>query len=154
MNSIAILVTTLFLASSVTATTLDQSNRNAPDTIQSDKNAKKRFSIPAAAAKTKVGGKTTVKVQVNVAKGWKWNEQYPAKLTFTDVPEAISLPKLKYSQMKGDFKSSKEAASVGLNLSGKKAGKATVVGNMKFSVCNETSCVIEKAPISVVVAVQ
>ena len=151
INALIFLVATLFLVTTAWAST--PVAPQAAEDITAAKPAPKRFTLPQAAGKTKVGAETTVKVKVKVAKGWKWNEQYPAKLEFTDVPAGVSLPKVKFNQLKGDFKSSKEQATVGLQISGKKTGKATLVGKMKFSVCNETSCVIEKSPVNVIVSV-
>jgi hypothetical protein len=153
VNAFAFLAAALLFVSGATAVNTTGPESTPNETVTSTKPVPKRFAVPNVAGKTKVGNKTTLQVKVSVAKGWKWNEQYPAKLEFKDVPVGVSLDKAKYSQLKGDFKSSKQAASVALRVSGKKTGETTVVGKMKFSVCNETTCVIEKAPVSVVVSV-
>lgn len=113
----------------------------------------KRFSLVKSHAATSVGKHTTTKVKVDVSKGWKWNDKYPAKLTFKNVPATLDLKKTKFSQLKGDFKSDKAWASVNVDLGGKTAGNTLLSGELKFSVCNETTCVIEKAAVTVEVSV-
>ena len=112
-----------------------------------------RFAIPKGAVSTAVGKDTTTQVLIKVTKGWKWNEKYPAKLEFKNVPEGLSLAKTKYSQLKGDFKFSKQEASVAVKVAGVRAGPAVLAGKIKFSVCSDTVCVIESAPITVAVTV-
>jgi hypothetical protein len=154
VNVLAFLAAALLFVSGATAGNTTEAKSTPKDTVENTKPVPKRFDVPSIAGKTTVGNKTTLEVKVTVAKGWKWNEQYPAKLEFKEIPVGVSLDKAKYSQLKGDFKSSKQAASIALKVSGKKAGQATVIGKIKFSVCNETTCVIEKAPVSVVVSVR
>ncbi len=130
------------------------SNVTSGDQISAPDAAKaKRFSITAQRLKMVTGKTNTTKVKVLVAKGWKWNKQYPAKLKFSSVPGFVKLNKNLFSQKKGDFKSSKTNASVAIKVTGTATGTKKLKATMNFSVCNATTCVIERAAVHVWVEV-
>ena len=114
---------------------------------------KARYSVSSKKVSIETGKTANTSLAVKVAKGWKWNVQYPAKLTFKKVPAILKLDKSKYQQRKGDFKSTKQKASVAVKVTGATPGKATVQGVFKFSVCIETTCVMESAKIKLSVEV-
>ena len=119
----------------------------------SSKEDKARYSVASKTLTIELGKTASTALAVKVAKGWKWNVQYPAKLTFKKVPTFMKLNKSKYQQRKGDFKSTKQKASVPVKVTGTALGRATVLGEFRFSVCNETTCVMEKAKIKLTVEV-
>jgi hypothetical protein len=111
------------------------------------------FSVAVTVPSLAAGKSGDAVVSVTPAKGYHWNLEYPAKLTFEGEPTKVSLSKKQFSQMGGDFKASESSAAVSVALSAKGAGSETVKGELKFSVCNDTTCLIKSAPVALAVVV-
>lgn len=117
------------------------------------KKEKARFTVTTTDVQMKAGATGSANVQVIPAKGYKWNLEYPAKLSITSDPAHVKLAKSTFKQLKGDFKATKEKATVKLDMEATSAGTETLKGMFKFSVCDETTCVIEKSEFSIAVTV-
>ncbi len=103
------------------------------------------FTVEAKPASAAVGADGKAVFTIKVAEGYKWNKDYPAKVTVAGAPDNITLKKTTFSQMKGDFETTKEIANVAIPFVGKTAGKNTVKVAAKFSICNDKVCLIKKA---------
>ena len=79
--------------------------------------------------------------------------EYPAKVTFEGAPKHVTLAKTQLKQFGGDFKTSDKKADVAIKMTGTATGKETLKAKAKFSVCNDTTCVIREASIDVAVNV-
>ena len=115
---------------------------------------KPTFKLTATAPALAVGKKGSASVSIAALNGYKWNKEYPAKLIFKDAPKNIKLGKTEFKQMSGDFKIGDKKTNIPVGMQATTAGKETVKGVLKFSVCNETACIIEKADIALAVSVQ
>lgn len=113
-----------------------------------------KFSVAIAPVELKAGATGSAKITFTPAKGFKWNLEYPAKLEFEAPADKVTLTKTKFNQLKGDFKASEKEASVAVPVTGKGAGQAELKGKVKVSVCNDTTCLIEKADVVVQVTVK
>ena len=130
------------------------SEGSSDQTLAQDKApAAKRFSISASRLKVQRGATGTAFVKVKVAKGWKWNKQYPAKLKFGAIPGFVRLNKNLFSQKKGDFKSSDKKAAVAVKVTGTATGAKRLKAKLSFSVCNDSTCVIEHQTVHLAVEV-
>ena len=128
-------------------------NAEAPaKAAEGDKKPKKTYEIKVGKAAMKSGAEAKADVAVLAAKGYKWNKEYPAKLTLKPGTKA-KLAKTEFKQLAGDFKLDGDNASVAVALTGDKPGEETVKGELKFSVCNEKTCLIEKAEVQIAVNV-
>ena len=96
-------------------------------------------------------GKATVTIVP--AKGYKWNLQYPAKLTFAADGAHVALTKKEFKQLAKEFDASEKKASIHIPMKGTSTGKEIVKGTAKFSVCNERTCLIETAEVKLSVEV-
>ncbi|MGB0589026.1 MAG: hypothetical protein ACPGU1_05045 [Myxococcota bacterium] len=115
---------------------------------------KPTFKITSTAPALAVGKKGAASVSIAALNGYKWNKEYPAKLIFKDAPKNIKLGKNEFKQMSGDFKIGDKKTNIPVGMQATTAGKETVKGVLKFSVCNETACIIEKADVALAVSVQ
>ena len=97
-------------------------------------------------------GKATV--MIVPAKGYKWNLQYPAKLSFPADGAHVALAKKEFKQLAKDFDASEKKASIHVPMKGTSAGAEVLKGTAKFSVCNERTCLIETAEISLSIQVK
>lgn len=118
------------------------------------KDKKPNFKIATSAAAINVGKKGAAAVSVAPLNGYKWNKEYPAKLIFKAEPKNVKLGKNEFKQMAGDFKIGDKKTEIPVSMKANTVGKETVAGVLKFSICNETACIIEKADIQLAVNVQ
>lgn len=115
--------------------------------------AVKEFSTEVASAKIKSGAQGEAIISILPGKGFKWNKEYPAKVTFEGAPKHVALAKMQLKQFGGDFKTSDKRADISVKMTGKTAGKETLTAKAKFSVCNDTTCVIREASLNISVDV-
>lgn len=116
-----------------------------------------KIEVTPAPLKVKVGATGAVVIHFTPNKGHHWNEEYPAKVTFA-APAAPAAAKAtpakeQYSKAAGDFAVKDGAAALTVRLTGKQAGAQQLVAQARFSVCNDTTCLIEKKDIAVSVDV-
>ncbi len=110
----------------------------------------KKFTLATKAPEAlKSGASGDALVTVTPGKGWKWNKEYPASLSFAGEPSQVTLAKTSYKQLSGDFNATEKQADIKVAVTGKAAGKETLKGELKFSVCDATTCVIEKADVAI-----
>jgi hypothetical protein len=126
---------------------------DAPRDTITAKAKKPTFKLASKSAKLAKGSSGTATVTVTPLNGYKWNKDYPAKLTFASDPKTVSLAKKVFKQVAGDFKAGEKATAVPVDMKAAAAGQETLKAQMKFSVCNETACVIEKADVQIAVSV-
>lgn len=111
------------------------------------------FTVSVATPTLKAGASADAKVTVTPATGYHWNLEYPAKLVFEGSPSKVALTKKEFNQLSGDFRASETKADIAVALQGKDPGKETLKGELKFSVCNDTTCLIKSAPVELAVVV-
>jgi len=125
-----------------------------PDrTMKETKKEKNSFSLTTTDVKATVGATANTWVHVTPGKGYKWNLEYPAKLTIAGVPSHVKLAKTIFKQLKGDFKATEKKASVKVAMVGTSAGTETLTGKLKLSVCDANVCHIEKADVKFTVTI-
>ena len=150
MRLVLTIATFTAIASLASLTIASVTVPNSTDEVRDDaakEKEKPRFAIKAKGATLQAGGEATAKISIIPAKGYKWNKEFPAKVTFTGSPKLLKLAKTEFKQLKGDFKASDKVASVKIPVTATGVGEETLVGTAKFSVCNDTTCVIEKADV-------
>ena len=115
-----------------------------------EKGGAKKFTLTTKAPDAlKSGASADALVSVTPGKGWKWNKDYPASLSFPGAPTQVTLKKTSYKQLAGDFNATEKKADIKVGLTGKTAGKETLKGELKFSVCDATTCIIEKTDVAI-----
>ena len=128
--------------------------RKAP--ASQDKKKAPNFKVTITSPTLSVGGKGTASVSIAALAGYKWNKEYPAKLVFKTPPKNVKFGKMEFKQMAkpSDFKVGDKKTDVVASMMASAAGTETVKGALKFSICNETACIIEKAEVALAVSVQ
>jgi hypothetical protein len=111
------------------------------------------YSVSAADLAVGAGAEGMLVVTIKAKGDHKVNEEYPHKVKLDDPPAGIELPKSKLTKDEGSF-SDKKTFTFKIPVKGKTAGSHTVTGMVKFSVCNESQCVIKKETIKAVVTVK
>ncbi len=113
----------------------------------------KSFTVSIAVPALQAGKSGDAVVSVTAAKGFHWNLEYPAKLVFAGPQSKVALGKKEFSQLGGDFKATEAKADVAVALEAKGTGTETVKGELKFSICNDTTCLIKSAAVELPVVV-
>ena len=124
-----------------------------PDAMGEEKKEKKTFSIETGETTVNTGKDGKVSITIVPAKGYKWNKDFPAMLTMKEGTEGVVA--LKGNQYRGDaFQTKDKNVSVAAEVTGKKAGEQALEGELRFSVCNEESCIIATEKVEAKVTVK
>ena len=125
----------------------------APNAVGEEKKEAKTFSIEATDTTLDSGTEGKVEITIVPAKGYKWNKDFPAMLTMQEGTADVVA--LKGTQYKGDaFKTKDKKTSVAALVTAKKAGDQAIQGELRFSVCNEESCIIATEKVEAKVTVK
>ena len=112
------------------------------------------FKLQVKSPTLNVGAKGAASVSIAALNGYKWNKEYPAKLLFKTPPKHVKLGKTQFKQMAGDFKVGDKTTSIPVSMQANVVGTEKVKGLLKFSICNATACIIEKADVVLAITVQ
>ena len=119
-------------------------------TTKGDEKSEPQYSAWLQSAGKYAVGKPGVVTAVLVAKGeWKCNDNYPYKVKLNAPPAGVSFA----SNIARGASVSKARTTVSVPFTPSEAGTKTISGKFFFSVCNESTCKIQKAPLSVTVNV-
>lgn len=106
-----------------------------------------------APKEAKVGEPVNVVVTLTPAAGLKVNEEFPHKLTLSNVPDGVECPKTELRAGAGEGKVdaekfAPELASFVLVCTPNEAGPKEFSGEYRFSVCNDSLCATPKVPLA------
>ncbi len=99
-----------------------------------------------APAKAQVGQEVTTEVVVTSGGGFKINQEYPAKLVFSQVPEGTKLASSPVT--KGEMTVEKARLVVPVRFTPQGPGEKRFEGELWFSVCNPESCQMPREKIT------
>ncbi len=101
----------------------------------------KVFAVELPSPEVPAGKTSAAPVTFKPAEGWKWNHEYPAKITVEVNGPAIVTP-TRLAQLGGGAKiqTHGKEATLPLVVEGKSAGTATVTLKGSFSICSKDSC--------------
>ena len=114
------------------------STGTAPSMARADS----EYEIDVANGRAAVGESGTITVTVTAGEGFKANKEYPNKVK--DL--ASSGATRRSTSVKGTVSGNKISYSI--SATPNSAGTHEVSGEVRFSVCNESSCHIKKVPLS------
>lgn len=100
----------------------------------------------------KVGATGNVKVSLTAKAGFHINDQYPYRFKASPPAAGVSYPKPVLERADGKFE--EKAAVFDLPFVAAHPGQFAVGGVLNLSVCNATSCIVQKAPLDVTITVQ
>lgn len=143
------LFATSFSNSAKSAVSEDTANRG-PTGSKADAANYTAEIVASGAYKAGTEGKVTVTV---TAKGeYHINPQYPYKFKTNTPSDGLSYPKPTLQRADGKFEQVRGSFEVPFVAA--KAGKVTVGGLLNLSVCSAANCVVDKAPLEIVVDVK
>ena len=88
----------------VASVTIPSSTEEVRDDAAKEKEKEKpRFAIKARGATLQAGGEATAKISIIPAKGYKWNKEFPAKVTFTASPKLLKLAKTEIQKLSREW---------------------------------------------------
>ncbi len=101
-----------------------------------------------------VGQDGRVELVIHPAKGWKWNKDYPAKLTLGDGVRIASFTKTVFKKTKGEITGDDANGKVAIPGKGVTAGTAPLAAKLSFSVCNKETCKLLKEDLKLTLTVK
>jgi hypothetical protein len=110
------------------------------------------YKIEVGGGKAKVGQPSAFPVVVKAKDGYKVNDKYPTKISFKDAPADVELPKKELKGADGKMAADQKSLSFDVPFTLAKAGTYKVEGELKFSVCNDKSCIIQKQAVKATLA--
>jgi len=106
----------------------------------------------SAGSPYRVGATGSVKVSLTAKAGFHINDQYPYRFRASPPVEGVSYPKPVLERVDGQFE--EKTAVFNLPFVASHAGQFAVGGVLNLSVCSPASCIVQKVPLAVTVAVQ
>lgn len=127
----------------------------APSAVQpAAKDAATQFKLTVVHANLKSGATGDAKVQVKPGDGFKWNKEYPAAFKLSDKPTKVAVSKTEWKQLAGDFAVDKDGKwGVVIPMTAVEAGAETIKGELRFSICDKTTCLIKKETVAIALKV-
>ncbi|MFH1452478.1 MAG: hypothetical protein ABIH00_00680 [Armatimonadota bacterium] len=101
-----------------------------------------------APAGLKPGQSGDITVKIKAKQGFKINNAYPIKLKMSAPPDGIQYKKLTLKREDGMLEADGKIFVFKVPVTAVQAGTFRVKGELKFSVCNDSRCVIEKKTIT------
>jgi hypothetical protein len=150
----------LALALLLSAAMLPAASARAADTADADRAQPTAAQVEAepylvelsAGGPYKVGATGSVKVLLTAKPGFHINEQYPYRFKTSPPAAGVSYPKPVLERADGKFE--ERTAVFDLPFVATHAGRFAVGGVLNLSVCNASSCIVQKAPLDVTVSVK
>lgn len=103
-----------------------------------------QYTIDVGSPEVTVGQAASFKVTVKAKDGFKFNEAFPTKLKLDDPPAGLELPKRKLKRGDGKLGGGGKTFTFDVPVKATQAGSFDVKGQLKFSVCNDSKCVVQK----------
>ena len=97
------------------------------------------YKVTVTNPSVKVGAEGFIKVTINAKAGFKINEEYKHKVKVKNPPAEVEVPKVTTGAFSG-----KKKYELAVPIKAKSAGKHAVPGQIRFSVCDESQCLIKK----------
>jgi hypothetical protein len=97
------------------------------------------FTMTTQAARSDDGARLTLSLAVAAAKGYKWNKEFPFRLTI-EQQEGVKIARTSYNKADVKLTRSDRAASVSLGDSPAPPGEHKVSGKVSFSICDAKVC--------------
>lgn len=95
------------------------------------------YTVNVAKAQAKLGAKTVVQVKFKPGAGYHLNQDFPTTLKLTPTPGvAVEKP----NQAKADAQLTEQEGRFDVALTVSEAGAKTIVGELRFAVCTNTTC--------------
>jgi len=123
----------------------------AAETVGAALAGTKPYTVAIDKVTAKRGQPATAKVQFRATTGWHVNKDFPTELRLK-LPDGVSAQKPTLT--KADAKLTDDQGSFDVVLTANQAGKATVLGELRFAVCTATTCDPQRAPISIEITAQ
>jgi hypothetical protein len=111
------------------------------------------YKLQITSPPAKKAEKAHVRIQITPGAGFHVNKEYPASVVWTTVPGGVLVEKPKQTA-KDAVKLTEEAAEFDVGYTASTAGSQTLLGDLKFAVCDKDSCQPKKEKLSVTVNVQ
>ena len=105
----------------------------------------------SAGSPARAGIAGSVRVSLTAKAGFHINDQYPYRFRASPPADGVSYPKPVLERADGQYE--EKTAVFQLPFVASHAGQFSVGGVLNLSVCSPTSCVVQKAPLSVTVSV-
>ena len=101
------------------------------------------FTLSVSNGKAAVGKSGTISVRITAGEGHKPNAEYPNKIKKLSTDDGATLGS---TSVRGSV--SGKSIVFSIPVTPNKAGKHTVKGQVRFSVCNDQQCYIKKVPLN------
>lgn len=109
-------------------------------------NADDPYSVSVGSASAKVGEATSISITVTVKGGYKCNDQYPHKIKKLSAGDGA---KLHAEKVRGQCSDGSVTFSIPVTPTAQ--GSHALTGQIRFSICNKSQCLIKTAPLDATV---
>ena len=101
-----------------------------------------------------VGKEGALRVSIEGRAGFKFNKDFPLKLEGSEPPAGIDAPKRLLKRADGALDEAGKVFTLKVPITAKRAGDYQLEATIKFSVCSEAKCVVQRQTLRAKVAAQ
>lgn len=103
-----------------------------------------QYTIDVATPPVSVGAEAEFQVKVTATGGFKFNKAFPTKLKLGAAPDGLEFPKPKLKKGDGQASADGKSFTFAVPVKATRAGKFPFDAVLKFSVCNDDKCVVQR----------
>jgi hypothetical protein len=103
-----------------------------------------QYTIEVTSPPVSVGADAEFQVKVEATGGFKFNKAFPTKLKLGDAPEGLVFPKPKLKKGDGVASADGKSFTFAVPVKATRAGRFPFEAVLKFSVCNDDKCVVQR----------
>jgi hypothetical protein len=124
--------------------------------IAKNRKESKPFVIETNVSSVSPGDDGAVSLTITAARGYKWNEKFPAAIRIGEVAKNTHIRFAKSSFSSKDFKVERGLRSAGVKIPFKAVskGRQTITAKVRFSVCTAEACIVKNESVEITVSVK
>jgi hypothetical protein len=103
-----------------------------------------QYTIDVTTPPVSVGADAEFQVKVAATGGFKFNQAFPTKLKLGDAPDGLVFPKPKLKKGDGVASADGKSFTFAVPVKATRAGQFPFEAVLKFSVCNDDKCVVQR----------
>jgi hypothetical protein len=139
---------TPFAPSAVAAPSVPSVPAQPVATLEAD-----QYSVELEAPVLQVGKEGNLRVTIAPKSGFKFNKEFPTKLELAPPPEGLTAPKPVLKRADGELAADGKFTFLA-PLRASRAGEFSIEATLKFSVCNDDKCVVQRQTLRAKVTAQ
>lgn len=133
------------------ATGLSAAGTQAGDLVPLATVEGEQYTVEIVAPAVNVDADAQFRVSIAAKGGFKFNQAFPTKLKLGDPPNGLEFPKRRLKKGDGQASADGKSFAFAVPVKATKAGQFPFDAVLKFSVCNDEKCVVQRKKLKIAI---